>query len=153
MNKLNNISALDAHIGYWLRLVSNEVSHAFKLKLEQHDISVAEWVILREVLQLGTAMPSQLAQNMRMTRGAISKLIERLFNKALIVRMTDDEDRRYQHITLTPSGEKLIPLLASIADKNDAHFFDFLDEKQRTMLIALMKNIAQHHQIKHIPTE
>ena len=38
------VSALDAHLGYWLRAVSNHVSHAFKTKVERHGVTVAEWV-------------------------------------------------------------------------------------------------------------
>jgi hypothetical protein len=42
-------SQLTSHIGFWMRLVSNNVSHAFARKLEASGVTVAEWVILREM--------------------------------------------------------------------------------------------------------
>jgi hypothetical protein len=45
--ELGDVSQLEAHLGYWLRAVSNHVSHAFKMKVETHGVTVAEWVVLR----------------------------------------------------------------------------------------------------------
>ena len=33
MSKRPRVSALEDHLGYWLRYVSNQVSHAFSLKV------------------------------------------------------------------------------------------------------------------------
>ena len=90
------VSPLEAHLGYWLRFVSNQVSHSFALKVADHDVSVAEWVVLRELYQCEAMAPSVLAEKIGMTRGAISKLADRLSAKTLVKRTTSDEDRRYQ---------------------------------------------------------
>ena len=79
-------SNLEDHAGYWLRYVSNHVSHAFARKVEAQGVTVAEWVLLREMLDAGTANPSQLADAVGMTRGAVSKLVERLCRKELAER-------------------------------------------------------------------
>ncbi|MGZ3727553.1 MAG: MarR family transcriptional regulator, partial [Pseudobdellovibrio sp.] len=42
-------SDLKSHIGYHLRVVSNAVSHSFARKLAVSGVTVAEWVILREM--------------------------------------------------------------------------------------------------------
>ena len=55
-----SIAALGDHLGYWLRLVSNHVSGAFAEKLAARDISVAEWVLLRELYDAAQP-PSLLA--------------------------------------------------------------------------------------------
>ena len=38
------VSCLEEHLGYWLRLVSNNVSASFARRLEKLDVSVSEWV-------------------------------------------------------------------------------------------------------------
>ncbi len=43
-------SDLTAHLGYWLRYVSNHVSQAFARKVEAHGVTVAEWVLMRQLL-------------------------------------------------------------------------------------------------------
>ena len=49
------------------------------------EVTVAEWVVLRELYNSGSA-PSALADRLGMTRGAISKLADRLIAKEMIVR-------------------------------------------------------------------
>ena len=47
------LSALETHLGYWLRRVSNRVSGAFAQALHAKQVSVAEWVMLRHLSGTG----------------------------------------------------------------------------------------------------
>ena len=146
-------SPLDAHVGFWLRFVSNHVSHAFRQKVEAHGVTVAEWVLLRQLLTSGATAPSGVAQALGMSRGAISKLVDRLFAKKLVTRTAGAEDKRFQSISLTAAGRKLVPTLAALADANDAEFFGHLSDKQRNQWVALMKDIVQRHGLRDVPIE
>src|SRR5262245_21810108 len=121
------ISDLETHLGYWLRLVSNSVSQSFARKLETEDITVAEWVFLRKLFDADSVPPSRLAELMGMTRGAISKLADRLVAKQLVARTASEDDGRAQFLALTATGRARVPLLADLADRNDAEFFGLLD--------------------------
>ena len=107
MARPTELSSLESHLGYWLRYVSNHVSHAFSLKLAARGVTVAEWVVLRELYE-GETAPSALADRLGMTRGAISKLADRLIVKALIVRRATAGDRRFQSLALTRQGRAVI---------------------------------------------
>ena len=85
---------LSSHLGYWLRFVSNHVSHAFALKVENLGVTVAEWVVLRQLLAAEPAAPSRLADLMGVTRGTVSKLVDRLIAKELVARENNASDRR-----------------------------------------------------------
>ena len=39
MKNRPTVSPLEAHLGYWMRFISNHVSHAFSRKLEEREIS------------------------------------------------------------------------------------------------------------------
>lgn len=149
----DTVSPLEAHLGYWLRFVSNHVSHAFRLKLESCDVTVAEWVFLRELFERDALAPSQLAERLGMTRGAISKLTDRLAAKALVTRTSDEKDRRYQALALTPAGRALVPDLSALADRNDAEFFGHLDAKERETIQNAMKEIVRRRGLRTVPTE
>lgn len=146
-----NTSRLEDHAGYWLRYVSNHVSHAFAKKVEAQGVTVAEWVLLRQMLVIGTANPSQLADALGMTRGAISKLIDRLCRKNLATRLASENDRRYQTVELTASGRKLAPKLADLADANDREFFGHLKGKDKIWLITLLQDMVRQHGWKDLP--
>jgi DNA-binding MarR family transcriptional regulator len=153
MTKAEPISPLDAHAGYWLRWVSNHVSHAFKLKVEAHGVTVAEWVLLRQLLDSGETHPSQLADSLGMTRGAISKLVDRLNAKGHVVRTAGAGDRRYQMVKLAASGRKLVPVLAALADQNDAEFFGHLSAEQLSALTSTLKQIVTRRHLKGVPVD
>lgn len=146
-------STLEDHTGYWLRYVSNHVSHAFARKVESQGVTVAEWVLLREMLEAGTANPSQLADAVGMTRGAVSKLVERLSRKKLAVRSTSEGDRRYQTVELTAAGKRLVPVLAQLADENDHEFFGHLQPEVKTRLVNLLRDIVRRHGWKDLPVD
>ncbi len=148
-----NASTLEDHAGYWLRYVSNHVSHAFARKVEAQGVTVAEWVLLREMLAAGTANPSQLAEALGMTRGAVSKLIARLSRKNLAVRSSPEGDQRYQTVELTAAGKRLVPALAQLADENDREYFGHLKPEEKTRLMHLLKDIVRRHGWKDLPVD
>lgn len=156
MRKPKKIPASDltAHIGYWMRLISNNVSHAFARKLNANGVTVAEWVVLRE-MYAGDAStsPGEIAALTGLTRGAVSKLVTRLLDKGLVHRQESAEDRRYQDIELSNQGLALVPKLAASADANDDEFFHCLTDQERSRLLAVLKKLATHHQIKTVPIE
>lgn len=152
-NPISQVSTLESHLGYWIRLVSNQVSQAFAAKLAGLDVTVAEWVILREMYGQGSIVPSQLAKRLGMTRGAISKLADRLAAKALLTQASRGGDRRFQTLELTPAGLALVPELARLADLNDAEFFGHLDPQQRDQIELAMKDIAARHGFRGAPLD
>ena len=145
------LNSLEAHLGYWLRFVSNHVSHAFSLKLASCDVTVAEWVILRDLYECDGAPPSELAARLGMTRGAISKLADRLIGKSLVTRSPGEGDRRYQSLALTPAGHGLVPALSSLADQNDVEFFGHLAPSERDLLESMMKDIVRRRGLRTVP--
>jgi len=146
-------SDLTAHLGYWLRYVSNHVSQAFARKVEAHGVTVAEWVLMRQLLEVEALAPSRLAECMGMTRGAVSKLAERLIAKSLLVRTADPQDGRAQTLSLTRAGRSMVPKLAALADTNDAEFFDHLTPKDRATLLRTLRVIVEKRGLKSLPVE
>ncbi len=146
-------SNLQSHIGFWLRYVSNHVSYAFAQKLQSSGVTVAEWVILREMFDREGTAPSDLAEITGLTRGAVSKLADRLIAKHLIVRTYAKDDRRYQTLALTPAARNLVPTLARRADENDEEFFAALSPKQRKRLVTTLRKLVEANHLSTLPTE
>jgi DNA-binding MarR family transcriptional regulator len=147
------VSSLETHLGYWLRFVSNHVSHGFKLKVEAQGVTVAEWVLLRTLFDTDSAHPSELAAQIGLTRGAVSKLVERLAAKRLLSCRPDKLDRRHLHVSLTEAGRSTVPVLAALADRNDQEFFDHLSTQQQADLSALLQSIVHRQGLKAVPVD
>jgi DNA-binding MarR family transcriptional regulator len=147
------ISGLESHLGYWLRRVSNSVSGQFAQSLQARQTSVAEWVLLRHLYERQQATPGELAEASSMTRGAISKIVDKLQGKGWIKSRVNPADSRGQILSLTPVGIRNLPGLAEIADQNDERFFACLDAEERSALRRLLSKVAEHHQIRDVPVD
>jgi DNA-binding MarR family transcriptional regulator len=145
-------SPLDAHLGFWLRFVSNHVSQRFSQVLEAKGVTVTEWVALRTLWSRPETTHADLIQALGMTKGAASKVVSRLEDKGLAQRQWAEGRAREQCLALTATGQALVPQLAELADANDAHFFGHLNVAERQALTQAMQALVQHHQLTHVPT-
>jgi DNA-binding MarR family transcriptional regulator len=143
---------LEAHLGFWLRFVSNHVSLRFQKLLEAEGITVTEWVALRTLWDRSETSHAALIEAMGMTKGAASKVISRLEEKGLAERQLADGRAREQSLRLTAKGKKRVPRLAELADANDDHFFAHLRPAEREALMNAMQALVRRHQLKELPT-
>ena len=146
-------SELERHLGYWLRRVSNHVSGNFRRALRTRRTSVAEWVVLCRVQERAGITPGELAEDLALTRGAVSKVIDKLEAKNWIVGSTKPEDSRVRLFSLTRSGNRVLPELRQIADRNDATFFAVLQDDERATLRLLLSKLTELHDIEAVPIQ
>lgn len=151
MSRKIPVSDLTDHLGYWLRLVSNNVSTTFARRLAAEDVTVAEWVVLRVLFDVDELVPSKLATRMSMTRGAISKLSDRLLAKRLIERKENLDDGRAHTLKLSGKGRGLVPRLAKLADVNDQQFFGVLSSEEQSALRRTLEKIVKRHSLNDLP--
>lgn len=147
------VSDLGSHVGYWLRMVSNQVTGEFIRAIEAVGVSASEWVTLRTLWDRESASTSDIINALGMTKGGASKVISRLEEKGLVRRLTDDADGRAQRVVLTAEGRDLVPKLAEIADKNDAKFFGHLTPQETQSIVQAMKTIVHLQQIRVVPVD
>jgi DNA-binding MarR family transcriptional regulator len=148
-----HVSGLTDHLGFLLRVVSNHVSYAFARRLAAKNVTVAEWTFVRMLYDEKPVSPSALAKTMGLTRGAITKLADRLIAKGLVARKSDQKDRRAQTLRLTAKGERIAPDLAAMADENDAHWFGVLSGDERDALERLLKDMAARFAMTSLPID
>lgn len=147
----STVSALDAHLGFWLRVVSNHVSARFAELVESEGASVTEWVALRTLYDKPQTTHAELIQALGMTKGAASKVVTRLEEKGLARRELAAGSAREQVLQICAKGRALVPRLAALADQNEAHFFGHLDPRERQALMQAFAALAAHHRLTEIP--
>ncbi|GLI20674.1 DNA-binding MarR family transcriptional regulator [Xanthobacter flavus] len=150
---MTSVSELTDHTGFRMRMVSNAVSQAFARKVEAEGVTVAEWVFLRALYNTAPMPPSVLAGSMGMTRGAISKLADRLLEKGLIERTDSPSDKRAHSLSLSAEGQAKVPVLAALADENDAAFFGVLTPAEHRQLDHLLTVLAERSGLRAAPVD
>lgn len=150
---MTSASKLTDHTGYWMRMVSNAVSQEFARRVSREYVTVAEWAFMRALCDSEPISPSGLAERMGLTKGAISKLAERLAAKGLVARVATQKDKRAHSLSLTTEGRAKIPILASLADQNDAEFFGVLTKDEHETLDRILRILAERRDLKATPVD
>jgi len=145
------ISHIDVFLGYWLRFVSNQVTSAFQQRLMERGVNVAEWFALRVLYSSQPCSLTELAEEIGMDKGVVSRLTDRLEKQGLIKRTIPMEDRRLFSIELTASGRKLVPVLAKIAQENDQRFFGHLSKEEIAAMTDFLKDLVVRHDFRSKP--
>jgi len=79
---------------------------------ENFDITVGQFHILRRIWR-GTNSVSKLADDRHTSRPAISRSVDMLVNKGLVIRTQNPADRRNVLLSLTQEGQTLMEMLFS----------------------------------------
>ena len=144
------ISRLDAHLCYWVRCVSNQISHSLSRELEDKGITLAEWIVLRELYD-GARRPSAVAAKLGLTRGAISKLASRLSNALMITQERTREDGRGRMLALSGLGRSMVEVLAVVLDDDEEQFFGHLEPNTRALIMNVMRDIVRRRGLRTLP--
>jgi DNA-binding MarR family transcriptional regulator len=151
--RVKPVSDLNTHTGYWMRMVSNAVSQDFARMVGAEGVTVAEWSFMRALYDMDAVAPSLLAEKMGMTKGAISKLADRLLAKGLVVRTESRQDRRTHYLSLSPEGRAKVPILAALADENDAEYFGLLTAEDREAFDRILRALAAKRGLSAVPVD
>lgn len=134
-----------------MRKVSNEVSGSFTSELGKFGVSPGEYMVIRTLYETNLDRPSEVADFIGFTRGAISKQVQKLVQKGLVVRTEHPTDRRSQHIMLTERARAIAPDLVNVGIANEKQYFSFLGKEEFKSLREILEKIAKHHKIEGLP--
>jgi DNA-binding MarR family transcriptional regulator len=102
-------------VGYLVNRVRSEVlsalDHEFATDTEiaPLEVTAAQYIILSGLLQRDTDSTSRLCKEMSYDPGAMTRMVDRLEAKGLVVRKRCPDDRRLVNIELTEAGRAAVP--------------------------------------------
>ncbi|MFT4041087.1 MAG: MarR family transcriptional regulator [Thermomicrobiales bacterium] len=136
-------SGLADHTGYWLNRLRGLVHSRFEALLAEHGVTVAQWSVLITVYRGDADTPLEIARWIDLDPGALTRLLDRMEDKGLILRQPVDGDRRRIRIALSPRANALAPQLAALADANDAAFFGALPREEQAVFRHLLGELLR----------
>jgi DNA-binding MarR family transcriptional regulator len=103
----------------------NVKAHIHKQAAEKHDITGGQFHILR-MIKGGMHHPSELAERSKISRPAVTRLVDVLVENEMVTRSPDEKDRRIIRLELTERGEVML-------DELFQSTHGWLDEKFQTL--------------------
>src|SRR5262245_17800326 len=102
-------------VGYLIAGARTRIFRALDIELAKLGFTSAQWPILRTVADGGTPIAAELCRRLNYDTGSMTRMLNRLEAKGVIVRETDSEDRRVIRLRMTPRGKRLYPRLCAAA--------------------------------------
>ena len=107
---------------YWISRLASLMQEHFNEALQQYDVTWPQWMVLNVLHHQLASTPAQVAENIGIDRSAITRLVDRLEKKDLVVRQHDGLDRRSIKLHLTGRGSHLIHTLNDTANTHQQRF-------------------------------
>ena len=103
--------------------------------VQRLNLTVEQFQVLRRIRK-GIASVSAIADDSRTSRSAVSKAVDVLVNKGLVVRHQDLNDRRNIPLALTEEGQRAIAVIYDEAEAWLSSRFERLTEAERSALLV-----------------
>jgi DNA-binding MarR family transcriptional regulator/ribosomal protein S18 acetylase RimI-like enzyme len=105
--------------------------------------SLAEVRVLFELAHRNAPTATEIATELGLDAGYLSRLLQRLQRRRLITRTRSAQDGRHSHISLTAEGKKAFRTLDRLASADVERLLDTLDDAGRQRLLDAMTTISR----------
>ena len=151
--------SVDRHVALWQRelswmnplheqvvarlmLLTKHLGRAREAAFADEELGRASFKVLLALRRLGppyTAQPSDLAEQLGLSRGALSARLSPLEEDGLITRTTDPDDRRRVHVALTAAGREAFDRHGQHEGRDEAALLDVLSKADQRRLADLLR--------------
>ncbi|WP_409272134.1 MarR family winged helix-turn-helix transcriptional regulator [Neobacillus sp. SCS-31] len=104
-------------------------------------LNVTEFSVLEVLYQKGTMTIQQICQNVLISSGSMTYVIDKLEKRCLLKRSACPNDRRAIHVSLTDEGLNLMDtIMPNYLDMVDG-LFEVLDPEEAETFLKLLKKV------------
>jgi len=108
-----------------------------------HDLTFSQFMTIKK-LAIGTASVTDLARAAGLNPGAMTRLLDKLEARGLLVRVADPADRRALHIHLTDSGIRMWRDIDQCGQRVRERALQGMDDATRTQLTRLLEQVRDN---------
>lgn len=110
--------------------------------LHKAGITEQQWRVLRVLSEYGQMDAGNLARRAALMPPSLSRIVQSMEAGGYVIRTPDPEDRRRQHIVITPTGQGIINDHLTEAADIAAGFRDILGDDDHDRLLNLLQKLA-----------
>jgi DNA-binding MarR family transcriptional regulator len=142
------MSACDTqHMDAWRAVVTSHaaVTDRVQRALTAADLPPLSWFeVLWAIERSPTGSPrmSDLAQWLTVSRGGITKLVDRLVEAGCLERVSCSEDRRSLHAELTPAGAGMLEEMRAVYEEEVARHLGALSAEDAASVTAALEKLT-----------
>jgi DNA-binding MarR family transcriptional regulator len=133
-------------VGYLMHLVFGSMRRQVAARMAEHGLTAAQWYPLWKLKRDGPGTAQDMARDMDIDAGALTRLIDRLAAKGLVQRQRSISDRRVVMLSLSAAGEAVVGHVPGVlASVNNDYLRGFSERDWRLLkrLLRLMLDNGQ----------
>lgn len=139
---------LEDSIGYLLRNLTQRISREVEKRMAEHGLTDAQWKPLLFIRQGKGESAADLARSTCIDTGAVTRMLDRIEDKALVRRVRSEQDRRIVKLELTEEGHRLadvvVPeVLSGVLNETLTGFTSAEYEQFKTLLQRALVNVGK----------
>ena len=108
------------------------------------EISAAQYIIISVLAKRGVDSPVQLCKDLSYDAGAMTRMLDRLEAKGLIIRRRCPDDRRCVKLELSEAGRAALPKLRACSVRVLNHFLRGFSHAEARQLEGFMLRMLQN---------
>lgn len=139
------VLTLERFLPYRLSILSNRISGIIaQTYKDKFALSIVEWRIMAVLGEYPGASADEVSAKIQIEKSIVSRALQKLLKRHLVVREVDQSDRRRQNLTLTKTG-------IDVYDQNVPVSYDYEDdllacfsEEERATFDGLIDRLYAH---------
>jgi len=142
---VDNLEAASS-VGYLVKRCGILITQIAEQRFESEPISFTEWIVLIQLTQHAHLSPTELSTHLGHDMGALTRIVDELQEKKLVVRERSEQDRRAVQITATPEGSRLALATKAVVVELINELVKPYSRAETDLLISLLQRMLVHMQ-------
>ena len=131
-------------IGYKVYSMQRLLHRVLEISFKQYGITPGQWNLLNQLDQAGALSQRKLAEQTKKEQATITRYLDTLERKGLIVRTRDANDRRAHVITITDEARKLLHQVEPIAEEASSKLVEEISPEEIEMFLHVVEKLSQN---------
>ncbi len=130
-------------VGHCARLVHACVRPYYQKDMQLFDLKPSEFAVLSLLEENAGLAQKKLSEALKISQPNIAALVDRLEARALVVRSTDENDKRVTTVALTDAGRALYQLSRVAVQQLENEAVAMLTAEEKTQLLQLLAKVIR----------
>lgn len=135
---------LDQSAGFLLSLTSRKLSHLFMHRLKEFKVTPEQWLVLSCIREQEGIIQKEIALRSGKDRPTITRILDVLDNKKLILKQADPQDRRSYLVYTTEKGRMLLEQTEGIEQHAIIQATDGISHADLERLFTILHRIREN---------